>query len=149
MKKAKHTCPSNSKAFGLALQALVFMSDSPNRYPSTNIADHLCSEATLIRRILAKLAQENILEVREGRDGGYRMKQPPESVTLADIYMSLQTEASLCEGMLESTGDHSFGVQMHDMFNDITEEINHSVLEILRKYTIADMANRMTPIMEN
>lgn len=69
MKKAKHTCPSNSKAFGLALQALVFMSDSPNRHPSTNIADHLCSEATLIRRILAKLAQENILEVREGRDG--------------------------------------------------------------------------------
>nr|WP_154894440.1 Rrf2 family transcriptional regulator [Paenibacillus xylanexedens] len=148
MKKAKHTCPSNSKAFGLALQALVFMSDSPNRYPSTNIADHLCSEATLIRRILAKLAQENILEVREGRDGGYRMKATPESVTLADIYQALQTDVSLCEGMLESTGEHAFGLQMHDMFSDISAEINNSVLNVLQKYTIADMANKMNPVTE-
>lgn len=144
MKKAKaHHCFFNNKAFGLAVQALVFMSDNPNRHPSTHIAEHLCSEATLIRRIMARLAQENLVEVREGRDGGYRMKQPPEAVTLADIYQCLQTELPLSEGMMESTGEHAWGLQMQEAFSDVAEEMNQSLLGILQKYTIADFVGKI------
>jgi Rrf2 family protein len=144
MKKDKpHHCFFNNKAFGLAVQALVFMSDNPNRHPSTHIAEHLCSEATLIRRIMARLAQENFVEVREGRDGGYRMKRPPETVTLADIYLCLQTDLPLCEGMMDSTGDHAWGLRMQEAFSDVAEEMNRSILEILSKRTIADLVGKI------
>jgi len=141
LKKTKQTCPSNNKAFGLALQALVVLSKNPHRCPSSDIADYLCSEATLIRRIMAKLAQENILEAREGRDGGYQLKLAPESITFADIYLALQVEDSLCEGMLESTGDHPLGLHMNNVFTAMGTEMRRSKLDILKRYTIADLAN--------
>ncbi|NHN28237.1 RrF2 family transcriptional regulator [Paenibacillus agricola] len=141
MTKIKHTYPPNCKTFGLALQALVVMAKNPNRCPSGDIADYLCSEATLIRRIMAKLAQEHILEAREGRDGGYRLKLPPESITFADIFLALQVGESMCEGMLESTGDHPLGLQMHDVFSDMVTEMKQSMLDILKQHTIAELAN--------
>jgi Rrf2 family protein len=141
LKKIKHTCSSNNKAFGLALQALVVLSKNTSRCPSSDIADYLCSEATIIRRIMAKLAQENILEVREGRDGGYRLKLPPESITFADIYLALQVEDSLGEGMLDSTGDHPWGLQMNDVFSDMVTEMKQSMLDVMKQYTIAELAN--------
>ncbi|UKS29365.1 Rrf2 family transcriptional regulator [Paenibacillus sp. HWE-109] len=141
MKKSKQSPPSNNKAFGLALQALAVMSMNPNRFASSNIANHLCSEASLMRRIMAKLAHEQILEVREGRDGGYWIKKPPESITFADVYTALQVGESLCSGLLDSTGDHPLGLQMNDVFADMAEELQQGILDVLRKRTIADLAN--------
>jgi len=149
MKITKPFTLSNRKAFGLALQALVFLSVNPKVYPSNVIAEQLRSEATVIRRILAKLALDNLLEVREGRDGGYRLKQPPEAVTLAAIYQSLQTDISVCESMLESTGEHAWGVQIHGAFSGMADEINQSVLQILQKYTLADIAAKMNGEQKN
>jgi Rrf2 family transcriptional repressor of oqxAB len=72
------------KWFGLALQALVILSkDNVKTCPSAELAVYLQSEATLLRRILATLAKGGILETREGRDGGYRLRRDPQSITLA------------------------------------------------------------------
>ncbi|MCM3340891.1 MULTISPECIES: RrF2 family transcriptional regulator [unclassified Paenibacillus] len=142
MKKEKYTCHLHSKSFGLALQALTVISQYPNRCPSGEIAEHVQSEATLIRRILAKLAQENILETREGRDGGYRLKRAPELITCADILTALQKDESFHTSLLESTGDHPFGLCMKATFSDMMAELDQSVLAVLQKYTIADLADQ-------
>lgn len=71
------------KMFGLSLQALVVLTKQKDTCPSWDIAQHLRSEATQLRRVLAKLVRENILETKEGRDGGYRLKKPANTVTLA------------------------------------------------------------------
>ena len=148
MSRSKHTCPSNSKAFGLALQSLAVLADHRCRYPSSNLADHLCSEATLLRRILARLAQEGILEVREGRDGGYRLRQEPETVTFAAVYRALQTGGPFSEGLLESTGEHPLGARMHEALSGFAGEINQTVERALEQYTIADLVNKVHQVQD-
>ncbi|WP_020617271.1 RrF2 family transcriptional regulator [Paenibacillus daejeonensis] len=142
MKRSQHSCSANGKAFGLALQALALMTDHPCRHPSSHIADHLCSEATQIRRILAKLAQENILEVREGRDGGYWLARDPASLTFAEVYKALHVNEPFGDGMLDSTGDHPLGVRMHEALLGMAEEINQSIMELLGQRTIADLVTK-------
>lgn len=139
--KAAGISPSH-KWFGLSLQALVVLAKRGSLCPSCDIARHLQSEPTLLRKILAKLAKENILETREGREGGYRLKKRPEELTLAEVYQALQMEQSVCTGMRDAAGCHPFGEEMKAAFRDISEELDRSMLEVLGKHTIADLAGR-------
>lgn len=143
MKTEKSTGAFNQKMFGLAMQALVVLSVNADTCPSCEIAQHLKSEATQLRRILAKLVRENILETREGRDGGYRLKRPPEAITLADVYIALQVGEPLCTGIMVTTGDHPFGMTMNTVFGGIKSEVDRAVLDVLKRYTIADLAEQM------
>ncbi|WP_123041830.1 Rrf2 family transcriptional regulator [Cohnella candidum] len=143
MNPEKCTGNHHPKWFGLALQALVILSkEQIQTCPSGELAEHLQSEATLLRRILAVLAREGILETREGRDGGYRLKRNPRSVTLAEVYTALQVGDPLCYGIKETTGSHPFGLEMKAAFQELTQEMNQSLKEVLSRYTVADLAER-------
>ncbi|HWO76882.1 MAG TPA: Rrf2 family transcriptional regulator [Bacillus sp. (in: firmicutes)] len=132
------------KWFGLAVQALIILAkENIQTCPSGEIAGYLQSEATLIRRVLAVLAREGFLETREGRDGGYRLKKAPQLITLADVYNAFQVGSPLCFSIKETTGTHQFGVEMKAVFSDITNEMEESMREVLRQYTIADLAERL------
>lgn len=141
VKKEKLVCPSNYKSFGLALQALVIMTQQAHRCPSGEIAEHLCSEASVIRRIMARLTQAGILEVREGRDGGYRLKRDPQRITCAEVFQVLQVGEA--NSLLDSTGTHPWGLCMQDVFSDLSSEIEQSVNAVLEKYTIDQLAQRL------
>ncbi|PYI51001.1 Rrf2 family transcriptional regulator [Paenibacillus flagellatus] len=131
------------KMFGLSLQALVVLTKQKDTCPSWDIAQHLRSEATQLRRVLAKLVRENILETKEGRDGGYRLKKPANTVTLAEVYTALRMEEPICGGLMDTAGDHPLGDKMNAVFADLTTEIDRSVLDVLSRYTIADLADRV------
>ncbi|MFC5701860.1 RrF2 family transcriptional regulator [Cohnella faecalis] len=144
MELEKCTGNHHPKWFGLAVQALIILSkENIQTCPSVEIAAYLQSEATLLRRILAVLAREGFLETREGRDGGYRLKRTPESITLAEVYDAFQTGQPLCYGIKETTGTHPFGVEMKAAFCELTNEMNQSLRSTLSRYTIADLADRM------
>jgi len=143
MNPEKCTGNHHPKWFGLALQALVVLSkEQVQTCPSAELAERLQSEATLLRRILAVLAREGILETREGRDGGYRLKKDPHMVTLAEVYSALQVGDPLYFGIKETTGSHPFGQEMNAAFRDLTAEMDNSLREVLAKRTIADLAAR-------
>ncbi|CAM3202318.1 Rrf2 family transcriptional regulator [Paenibacillus lupini] len=143
--KQPERCSSapNHKWFGLSLQALVVLSRKPNACTSAELAGHLKSEATMLRRVLAKLAREQLLETREGRVGGYRLKRSPETITLADVYLALRVGKPLCSGMLDTTGIHDFGQEMRVAFMEITDEVERRTIEVLGQVTIAQLSERI------
>jgi Rrf2 family transcriptional repressor of oqxAB len=144
MDAEKCTGNYHPKWFGLAVQALIILSnENIQTCPSVEIAGYLQSEATLLRRVMAVLAREGLIETREGRDGGYRLLRAPESITLADVYSALRVGSPLCFGIKETTGTHPFGIEMKAAFTDITNEMDQSLREVLSRYTIADLAERL------
>lgn len=131
------------KWFGLALQALVILSrDNVQTCPSGELAVYLQSEATLLRRIMAALVKGGILETREGRDGGYRLRRDPAALTLEEVYTVLQVSDPLCFGIKETTGSHPFGKEMKEIFCQLTTEMDRSMREVLSRYTIGNLADR-------
>lgn len=142
MNPEKCTGNHHPKWFGLALQALVILSKETHICPSAELAGQLHSEATLLRRILAILAREGILETREGRDGGYRLKKDAKNVTLAEVYTALKVGDPLCYGIKETTGSHPFGRGMKAAFLELTQEMDECLKVVLSRYTIADLAQR-------
>lgn len=134
------------KWFGLALQALVILSkDNIQTCPSAELAVYLQSEATLLRRILATLVKGGILDTREGRDGGYRLRRDPHDITLAEVYTVLQVSDPMFFGIKETTGSHTFGMEMKTIFCELTAEMDRSLLEVLSRHTVGKIAERAHP----
>lgn len=95
-----------------------------------------------MRRILARLARANIVEAREGRDGGYYLRKPPETITLAEVYRALEMTEPLCTGLMDTASDGLIGMEMKDAFSDIMKETEHLMMTALEKRTVADLVQQ-------
>ncbi|WP_040951808.1 RrF2 family transcriptional regulator [Gorillibacterium massiliense] len=139
------TSSQHPKWFGLAVQAIVFLSRERvcTTCPSVEIAGYLQTEPSLLRRVLAVLAKEGFIETREGRDGGYRLRRSPDSIQLAEVYDVFRAGSRICLGITETAGDHPFGVSMKSVFEEITQEMDDRMREVLAKITIADLIERL------
>lgn len=142
MTKTRNSGALQYKSFGLVLQALVILANKGNTCSSCEIAELLASEATLLRRTMAKLTREQILVTREGRDGGYALNRAPEDLTLAEVYRALEVGEARSKAVSETMCGNDFGVQMKEACGDLLEEMDRSVLGVLERYTLADMVRK-------
>ncbi|MCC3381245.1 RrF2 family transcriptional regulator [Paenibacillus farraposensis] len=145
MRKEYCTPTQHPKWFGLAVQALVILSqeDVSTACPSIELARDLQSEPSLLRRVLSVLAKEGFIGTREGRDGGYRLRKPAESIRLVDVYDVFRADSRLSFGITGTVGTHPLGKCMKSALEDITQEMDDSMRGVLSKYTIADLAKQL------
>jgi Rrf2 family transcriptional regulator, repressor of oqxAB len=127
-------------AFGLAVQALVLLAVSDTVCPSQQIAKMMKSGTSFMRRVMAPLVRANLVEAREGRDGGYLLAKPPHVITVADVYRALQMTDPLGMGLLSSTHDCQHGEVIRDLFNEMTTRAEKGLLDVYEQYTIAQIA---------
>lgn len=149
MSVQKGKVTANSKWFGVALQALLVLACSNGVCPSANIAQKVQSQATMLRRIFSQLAGAGIVEAREGRDGGYRLKKTASAITLAEIYQALNITSPLTSGMMESVQAYAFlGLSVQEAFAEIAAKTEERMLDSLRQYTLADLMGMTTVSLE-
>lgn len=127
------------KRFGFGLQALVVLASRAGQYSSAEIAEHINGEATALRKILSRLTDAGIVEVSQGRGGGYTIARRPEDITLAEVYRSLQDEGAQWERMLDTTGNNFFGKKVRESFEQIVTDMHTQIDHVLLSYTIADL----------
>ena len=124
--------------FGLGVQALVVLASQSNQWSSAEIAERIHCEPTALRKILSQLAEAGIIEVRQGRTGGYRLIKHPEEITLARVYRSVFAEDPQWHQMLVTMDQNLYGDKARDSFRQIVTEVNAQVDYALGAYTIAD-----------
>jgi Rrf2 family transcriptional repressor of oqxAB len=129
-------------AFGLAIQALAFLAVSDNVCPSQQIAQNMKSGTTFMRRMMAPLVRAELVQAREGRDGGYTLAKSADQITVADVYRALHMNDPLRTGLLESTTDCPNGQAVKAVFDEITKQTEMSLLQVYNQYTIADIVAR-------
>ncbi|MFC5471044.1 RrF2 family transcriptional regulator [Cohnella suwonensis] len=121
--------------FAVAVHILVWLAKCGCVVSSAEIAGEVNSHATFMRRVLATLAQRGFVEAREGRDGGYSLKMPPDRITLADVFAVVT-----CDG--SEAAEHSDcgaeGEKLDDRLVEIMAEAERRTLEYLKQHTIAD-----------
>jgi Rrf2 family protein len=142
MAKTRSSGALQYKSFGLVLQALVLLARKGNTCSSCELAELLSSEATLLRKTMAKLTREQILTTKEGRDGGYALNRIPEELTLAEIYQALEAGETRCQAVNDPMCGNALGEQMKEACSDIIEEMDRSMMAVLEKYTLADMVRK-------
>ncbi len=120
--------------FNTAVHALAGLAHNGGTVSSSIIAAQVQSHATFLRRILATLASHGIVDTREGRDGGYSLRIPADTLTLADIYQAIRTE--------EQSGRESVKTgcaPLSEALSSVMQDAEGQAIEYLRKFTLSDL----------
>ncbi|EQD36239.1 Transcriptional regulator, Rrf2, partial [mine drainage metagenome] len=86
MKATDRSIAIGQTRFLLAVRAIAWLAEADSVCSSSLIADSVHAHATFLRRLFAPLVRSGVVEVREGRVGGYALGRSPDQITLADIY---------------------------------------------------------------
>ena len=131
---------SNSSGwFPVAVQALVVIAEADGLCSSHTMAQDLKAHAVFVRRVLAQLARANIVQAREGRDGGYRLARPAEHITLAEIYRAVKQG----EPPVETACGGSVNERVQVVLDEVGAEAEQLLLASLGQHTLASVIERM------
>ena len=126
--------------FPVAVQALVVIAETDKSCPSSTMAQGLKAHAVFVRRVLAHLVRANIVQAREGRDGGYRLARPADHITLAEIYQAITVADQQEEDTACSSGVNA---RVQTMLDEVGAEAEQRLLELLGRYTLASVLERV------
>lgn len=126
--------------FPVAVQALVVIAETDKPCPSSAMAQDLKAHAVFVRRVLAHLVRANIVQAREGRDGGYRLARSASNITLAEVYQAVTTADQQEEGTACSSG---MNARVQTVLDEVGAEAEQRLLEVLGQYTLASVLERV------
>lgn len=78
-------------SFLLATHALVFLAHKGERVSSQALADNICANAAEVRRVMCLLKDAELVEVKDGRNGGYALKKAASDINLAEVALATQS----------------------------------------------------------
>jgi Rrf2 family transcriptional repressor of oqxAB len=125
--------------FPVAVQALVILAGSDHPCSSNTMAQDLRAHAVFLRRVLIQLVRANLIEAREGRDGGYRLARAAEQITLAEIYQAVKVTASVCQ----AADTDGVDARVETLLAEIGAEAERHLLAILDRVTLATVLVRL------
>ncbi|MBD1372613.1 Rrf2 family transcriptional regulator [Hazenella sp. IB182357] len=131
---------TNTRWFGYAIQALVLLARHGGVCASNEMAGMLDSRSTYLRKILSFLVKAELIQAKEGREGGYSLARPADEITLADVYHAMKVEDPFTKGLMESTSDECQTAEITKQnFEQLGREIDTVICTELNRKTIADL----------
>lgn len=126
--------------FPVAVQALVILAETDEPCSSSTMAQDLKAHAVFLRRVLAQLVRANLIQAREGRDGGYRLARSAEHITLAEVYEAV----NVVDQAEHTAGTSCVNAQVQTVLDEIEAEAEQRLLEVLGRSTLASVLERVT-----
>ncbi|MEK8130558.1 Rrf2 family transcriptional regulator [Paenibacillus filicis] len=132
---------SSTRWFGLALQILLILADHNELCPSGKIAEKMKSRPSFLRKILTHLVKAEIIQAKEGREGGYTLVKDPKDISLMEVYEAIKAEP-LTKGFIcmENTACRTPSIESGLL--ELRDEIEGWITDGLRKKTLADLLNK-------
>ena len=125
----------------LALHTLGHMAGDPERMrTSAEIAAHNGTNPVVVRRVLGMLRKAGLLESEKGHSGGWRLAKPPNSITLADVYMALGERLFQQEAGSKNM-DCSVEHELFDRVSSVMGDLEAVLIERLSSTSIAEVAD--------
>lgn len=125
--------------FSVALHILTLISESPVPLTSDRIADSVGTNASYIRKVLALLKRQGIVDGHQGISG-YTLTIAPDQLTLLCIYQAIMgnVRRRLLDLHSNSNAQCVVGCHIGPVLNGIFMEIENAFSQALAERTLAD-----------
>ncbi|MBA8823054.1 Rrf2 family transcriptional repressor of oqxAB [Saccharopolyspora lacisalsi] len=128
--------------FSSALTAMLILAladeEGSPTLSSAQLADKMGTNASLVRKLIAPLAQDGLVVCAKGRSGGARLARPVEEITLAEIYRCSTGDKPLWNRRSGNEHDCRVAANAQSYFAELTAEAEQAVLGALGDRTLAD-----------
>ena len=130
--------------FTVAVHALVCLNHKGTFLSSEELAKNICTNPARVRKVMSKLKQAELIETKEGIEGGYHFLREADDTTLYMVADAIDFTfvsngwkgRSAEKECLTASG-------MADVMSDLYTDLNRECLDHLRKVTIADIDEKI------
>ncbi|MCS6760408.1 MAG: Rrf2 family transcriptional regulator, partial [Candidatus Devosia euplotis] len=129
----------------LALHALVHLHQQPDAaMTSATLAQCLMTNAVVVRRVLGELRDAGIVGATKGHDGGWRLLQPADQISLHTIYLAMGE--NLLIRTTSDPGDRQCGIvrAVDAVMGDFLADAEALLAARLARVSLADIARQAT-----
>jgi len=122
-----------------AIRVILMLAQQPEgtRLSSSEIGKEMLIPSAFLPRIVAQLAQANLVVTFPGRDGGLQLPRPAAQITLKDVVELMEGPMLLSECM---TGDEACPFEGDCRVRCRWIKLQHKILQELSSTTFADLA---------
>lgn len=132
-----------SGKFAITIHILTLLSKFPEDYLSSDfIAGSMNLHPVLVRKEIANLKKNNIVESKEGKNGGTKLLKSASNITLEAIFKMTFETASL--GFSKNTPNPKcpVGQKINENLGDLYDTINEKISIQLSSITLEDFSNK-------
>jgi len=132
-----------SGKFAITTHILTLLSKFPGEYLSSEfIASSMNLHPVLVRKEIANLKKNSIVESKEGKNGGTRLLKSTSDITLDDIFKLTFDEVTLGYSKNEPNPKCPVGKQMNANLEELYKDVNSTISKQLQAITLEDFSNK-------
>ncbi|WP_333600472.1 Rrf2 family transcriptional regulator [Flavobacterium sp.] len=132
-----------SGKFAITTHILTLLAKFPEEYlASEYIASSISINPVLVRKEIANLRKHNLVESKEGKNGGTRLVKSPAEITLEAILKITFDKASLGFSKNQPNPECPVGKNINTHLNNLYEDLNQTVSNQLKTVTLAEFAGK-------
>ena len=125
--------------FAITTHILTLLAKFPSEFmPSDYIAGSLNIHPVLVRKEIANLKKNNLVESKEGKNGGVRLLTSPEKITLEEVFKITFDKASLGFSKNEPNPECPVGKKINHNLDELYNNLNQTISKQLQQVTLAE-----------
>lgn len=127
-----------------AIRALIFLAqDQRELSKAVEVADAMKMPKGFLHQVLQTLQRAGLVVSRPSRYGGYALARPAEKISLLEVVEAMEgpVDAAICVIQPELSRRER-GCALHSLWTSAAEAVS----ELLRRTTVAEMANATVPL---
>jgi len=119
------------------LLVLGCMPEKPVR--SDLLAESVCTNPVVIRRLIGTLRDSGLVEVKHGAQGGYSLARPADRISLWDIYQAVEPDCLFALHPCEPNPDCTVGNCIQDLLGEVYGRVEAELAKQLKRVTLRKM----------
>lgn len=131
-----------SGKFAITLHILTLLSKYPEDYLSSEyISASLNMNPVLVRKEIANLKKNNIVESKEGKNGGTRLLRHASEITLNDVFKMTFDNVTLGYSKNKPNQSCPVGKQINEKLGNLYEDMNLKISKQLKDISLLNFAD--------
>ncbi len=132
-----------SGKFAITLHILTLLSKFPDEYLSSEfLAGSMNINPVLVRKEIANLKKHNMVESREGKNGGTRLAKSVKDITLDDIFKMTFQKVSLGYAKNDPNPACPVGKKINQNLDALYDDINNKISTQLKEISLMEFTDK-------
>lgn len=132
-----------SGKFAITLHILTLLSKFPDEYLSSEfLAGSMNINPVLVRKEIANLKKHNMVESREGKNGGTRLAKSVKDITLDDIFKMTFQKVSLGYAKNDPNPACPVGKKINQNLDALYNDINNKISAQLKDISLMEFTDK-------
>ena len=135
---------NGSSRFVVATHVLTVLAvKRDERLSSDKLAWSLDTNPVVVRRLLGRLRDADLVTSQRGPNGGFKLAQSPEEVTLRDVYEAVELDSLFAFHPNEPNDECPVGENIQAVLTETLQPAEDALKDELKAITVADLSQQI------